>query len=436
MSKTATGYITGPESWVNVFFIIYLVILPFNINHTVRYIMSSLLILCCFFSLKRYPDKRAVIQDFRQLLRKPIFWGLVFLIFTALVSVLSSPEPDYSIKVFLSEFFLNILLFLSLLFFVTRKTVNIEWAYAIKAANIIFITIYLSIMLQWVLFPDNPLFIEPGVKLPQGDPAAAIFMFGNACSFFHGIIHTSMFLGLMISFQCINVLNTRFSWGASSMFILDIFTLISTTRRAATLAAMAGTAIATLFYKDARKFFAWVVLLVTIMAVFIVSTGSTKYFIREDWKLILHGDIEQAKEKGGSIPLRVSTYREFIKEIVKSPFIERGLGRKLIKKYHAKFIARAGLYHGHNTFLNYAFYMGIQGMFALILIILAQGFMYWKCWKESRETQIKMLMAVSLVFLVVFWGTNMFTDGFRRNVATLYWLFSAVPTGIALRYRA
>jgi O-antigen ligase len=94
-------------------------------------------------------------------------------------------------------------------------------------------------------------------------------------------------------------------------------------------------------------------------------------------------------------------------------------------------IKEAGLVHGHNVFLELAIETGIQGALALMVTIIIQAKMLWNCWENSDHSEIKGLMATGLIFMVMFWGTNMFNIGFENGPSKLYWLFMAVPNGIA-----
>jgi len=104
----------------------------------------------------------------------------------------------------------------------------------------------------------------------------------------------------------------------------------------------------------------------------------------------------------------------------------------LIKEYWQQLVQRAGLQHGHNTFLNQAFYMGIQGTLALVAVIVFQWKLFCTALKLQRGQAEEKLFIVALVFLLIYWTTNMFTDAFRHDSASLYWFFTAIATGRAL----
>ncbi len=365
--------------------------------------------------------------------RTPVFVALFLIDALAFISILFSPDMEYSTRVFLDEFLLNTCLFTGVaLLSSTGNRCPFYWKRGLATADIVFLSAYIGLMAQWVLFPAHPLFVRQEPDIFTQDIGAIIFGFGNHSLVFQGIHHISLFLGLMIAFW--SSLPERTPWKNFLFLVLNFFTLVTTTRRAAAIASVFGV----LFGlrqngKDLRPVLMLVAASISGILLILAMTHTSRYFIREDWKLILRGNVEKAKQLGGSIPLRISTYREFSRQIAEHPFTPQGIGKKLIKEYHQDLVKKAGLQHGHNTLLNFAFYMGIQGALALAAFIAIQARLFWKAYRAIRTGPDEKLMLTGLTFLIIFWGTNMFTDGFLHGSATLYWLFTAIPTGVALR---
>ncbi len=416
------------EKTLNIILAVYITLLPFNIGPTAWTIFSFTIIFLSFYLWLRQESENSV----KDLFKSPIFFTVSFLNLFALGSIPFSPDPAYSFRVFLSEFLLNSALFLSLVLFCeTGEECRVKWEKGLITANVIFLTAYSGLMVQWVLFPSHPLLIKQEVVPTLKNTGDLIFNFGNSCRLFHGIHHTSLFLALMIAYWSA-IPEKKGIWQNLSFLILDFTILITTTRRAATLASVAGLIFSISRGKKIVRLLLLTGIFFSVIFSVICISNSYKYFMREDWQLILKGNMEKARKLGGSIPLRISTYRQFALEISEHPFTPMGIGKKLIKEHHRELVKEAGLQHAHNTFLNFAFYMGIQGALALIAFIAVQGSLFWKTFRESDSRDDRQLMLVAMTFLIIFWGTNMFTDGFRHGSATLYWLFTAIPTGRAL----
>ncbi len=429
MDRVQTDTTNTCSSAIQFLFTSYLALLPFQIGPTARYLLSGMLIIA---AMKHILEQGRHVST-TQFLRSPVVIFLIALNILAIISISSSPEPRYSMAVFFEDLFLNSILFSSMAIFVANSPQSIEWEKSIRIANILFLLAYLGLMIQWIMFPNHPLCIRPEAIARIHSRWDAIFAFGNGCSLFHGIKHTSMFLTLMLAYWAVWATRGMLSITGMAIFLLDLFTLLTTTRRAACLAVFSGICLAPLLFKSSARYLKVAIAFLAVLVLVFVVSGNSEHFIRENWQLLMKGEVQKAKDLGGSIPLRISTYKVFTKQILKEPFKPHGLGRKLIKEYQAELVKKAGLLHGHNTFLNFAFYMGVQGSLALLGLILSQAWLFWTAWKKTPHGNEAPLMAVGLIFIFMFWGTNMFTDGFRHGSATMYWLFTAIPTGIALK---
>ncbi len=415
-------------------FVTYLTVLPFEIGPTGRYILSFLLIAVAIrlLSLQKKENLKILLPE---LMGLPVVVFLLLLDIIAAVSIIFSPDPFYSTAVYFEEFFLNSILFLSIATLMATTPEAIDWQQSLRIANIVFIIVYIGVMLQWILFPSHPLFQERSIASELHTRWDRLFAFGNGCTLFHGIKHTSLFLTLVISFWAVRAAQAKLSKTGMTIFLMDLFALISTTRRAASLAVVAGICASSILFRHSSRYLKAALLFFGALGIFFVISGNGGYFIRENWHLLLHGEVQKARDQGGSIPLRINTYKVFSEYIMENPFKPNGLGRKLIKEYRADLVKKAGLIHGHNTFLNFAFYMGIQGALTLLCLIICQARLLWQKWREEPHGEYASLMAVSLIFMLMFWATNMFTDGFCHGSATMYWLFTGLSTGVAIRHR-
>lgn len=422
------------ERLLKYIFFILLVIIPFNIGGTApRYVLSILIIITCFSAItssgkNKFSEACALTREF---FRHPLSWALGFLFVTAFISIFMSPDPQYSLRIFCNEYLLNFSMFTSLLLFSEKYGRKINWLKIVTVANVVFLIFYLGLMSQWLVSQGEFWFLDTDINVESASIVDRIFIFSYANTLFNGIKHTSIYLTLLVAVAFIYLVKHQHRIRTLILLLLNLFALLSTVRRGAILSVFAGMGASSLFYSSTKRYFAIFSLLfcLTVSALFI--SDKTQHFIREDWKLIFQGEVRKAKDMGGSVPLRIYTYLTFTKEVLKHPFTGTGLGRRNIKRLMPDIIKEAGLVHGHNAFLELAIETGIQGALALLITIIIQARMLWSCWKSDDHPEIKGLMATSLLFMIMFWGTNMFTDGFRHGSSTLYWLFMAVPTGIA-----
>ncbi len=418
----------GGPLWFCLYFI-YLTLLPFNIGPTVRYAFSILLIGFCLVELKKVASsKRNLLSGF---VSSPLTILVLALFLIGVGGAIFSPDVSYSLGALWEEFFLNFSLFLSLSAYLAVAGLGISWMERLLSINCFFVSVYLLLLLQWFLMPWHPLFPEEGLSLSGSSGVQALFAFGNGCTLFNGIKHTSLYLTLMIAISYSAVI---FKIGSRPktllLLLLNLFLLFTTARRGVMLAAVIGVTLSSFMVPWARRYALVVCCSVALLFGVIFLTGNGKYFVREDWNLIKQGRIEEAKKLGGSIPLRISTYRTFIQEIAKDPLRPKGFGRKLIKEHYKEIVKRAGLQHAHNVFLDFAFELGVQGAIVLLLIAGLQYALFWRGYSLAPDIGTQALFFASLVFLVMFWISNLFTDGFCHGTSTLYWLYSSLPTGL------
>ncbi len=422
------------EGFLKYIFFILLVIIPFHIGGTApRYVLSVLIIITCFSAItssgkNKFSEACALLCEF---FRHPLSWALGFLFVSAFISIFMSPDPKYSLRVFCSEYLLNFCMFISLLLFSEKYGRKIDWLEIVTVANVVFLVFYLGLMSQWLVSQDEFWFLDTDRNVESASIVKKIFIFGKSTSIINGIKHTSIYLTLLVAVAFTYLVKHQHRIRNLILLLVNLCTLISTRRRGAILSVIVGMAALPLFYNSAKRYFAIFSLLfcLTVSALFI--SDNTRYFIREDWNLMFQGEIRKAKDMGGSVPLRIYAYLNFTKEVLKHPFTGTGLGKKNIKQVMPNIIKETEVVHAHNAFLELAIETGIQGALALLITIIIQARMLWTCWKNDDHSEIKGLMATSLLFMIMFWGTNMFTDGFRHGSSTLYWLFMAVPTGIA-----
>ena len=374
-------------------------------------------------------------QFLRRVIKQPLLWAIALYGITGAISIAFSIEPKYSATCFFNEIILNLALFFAFSLYCSKTEKPLQWFQIIIIANIIFLIIYLYTMFQWTVMPGHRIFADPRFGL-QPTAIDIIFTYGNINTLVHGIKHTSFFLmlGIAITFVLFLWNRTRFTNGLVAT--LNFITLITTTRRASLLATIIGMGMAG-FIRPGSSRKAIMVATGALTAFLLTgailySTNHKVYFIREDWGKLLAGDIESQKGKD-SIAIRILCIKAYSQEMMQHPFTGAGLGKRNIKQAFTKAREKCGDARPHNVFLNLCCETGIQGMIALLLLIGTQALFFWKCFKKTDSEDVKIVMVAALIYMLMFWLVQMATYGFRHGPATLYWLFTAIPTGMALK---
>ncbi|MDL1959702.1 MAG: O-antigen ligase family protein [Deltaproteobacteria bacterium] len=420
-----------PQERLAFFFIgILLSVVALDIGSVFRQIPSVILIIICnyrFIKNKNYLNAYSCLPKESWLL-----WiSLILLVTFSAISV-SYSFTSYSIKNFIDSL-IYILLFTFLSVFISKYLTIWQTILVIKRVNLLFLIVYFFLILQWILMPHRPVFC----KLPTLDGISyqdIFFLFSYTNNFFVSILDTSIYVLFFICLFFITLITTKPTKTDIVMFAANMAVLISTTKRGGMLAVFSGFILAPLLTKCTYRYFTAICLCICIALSCLFFTGAGKHFVRENWGLIMNGNIKQAWDERGSIPSRIYTYMAYSKQVLKQPFKGVGFGCKNIKYALPDVEKQAGLCHGHNTLLNYALEIGIQGAIFLLAVILSQARILWLALKKTEfNKQYHIFLVTSMLFMVMFWISNTFDDAFRHQTACYYWLITALITGFSMR---
>ena len=412
-------------------FILFLASLPFNRGPTLKYILSAMLIAACIFQIRKIASLQKLL-----VLQGTLFFlacGLLVYFLVTGASIFMAWNMGYTFRYFLEEVVLNLSLYIAFSIYIAYVTPNLPWLSFVKIANAIFLILYVAVMLQWVFVdPQHPWFAVQGLNLQKQTGLERMFYYGRHTVLVHGIKHTSFFLllGIIVTF-------VPFLWNkniTANLMLMgtNFFALITTARRAVMLSTVLAMCLSALSRPGAFK----KSIATTGAIIFVISglcvIGDSGYITRGHWSLLLQGKIKEAQEKKDSFGERLVAIIVFGKEIAAHPFKGAGLGRRNIKAAYTETCKTIRLPHAHNFFLNIALETGIQGVFAILLVLGAQAVLLLKSFLRTDSDDRKIILVTGLTFMVAFWLAQMATYGFSHSTSTMYWLFMAIPTGIAL----
>ncbi|MCK5506757.1 MAG: hypothetical protein KAJ10_16445, partial [Thermodesulfovibrionia bacterium] len=84
----------------------------------------------------------------------------------------------------------------------------------------------------------------------------------------------------------------------------------------------------------------------------------------------------------------------------------------------------------HNTFINTAVQLGIQGLITLLFIIYFILKMSWGIWKKGG-TEFQKYFSISVFIMTAgFFTANQFAEFYIDDTALLFWLFIGLLTSI------
>lgn len=134
---------------------------------------------------------------------------------------------------------------------------------------------------------------------------------------------------------------------------------------------------------------------------------------------------------------RVEIWKPGLKYLTEHPFTPVGYGRRnYVKKFPEVQRMNPAHWHAHNTFLNLAVQLGLQGLFAFLLVLVQIFRGLWpgrgrlKTWRQARPVQLALLAAwiMTAGFLV----RNLMDDLFNNDAALLFWLMIGVSFSLKI----
>lgn len=213
----------------------------------------------------------------------------------------------------------------------------------------------------------------------------------------------------------------------SVLLILNIFALYLTHTRGAWLAFWFEMIIISyfIFTKRQKTVLIGLLILVPIIALYILPEN-----------MIWHGKKglstkeEDIWQNTGTI--RLVMWKESIKSLIENPFVGAGYGKANFKR---KFADKpfAGLEQAHNTFINTAIQLGIQGLIALLLIILMILNMTWKGWMTTKKTFRGLYYLGVFSMTIGFFIACQFAEFFIDDTARMFWILVGLSVSLYIR---
>lgn len=140
---------------------------------------------------------------------------------------------------------------------------------------------------------------------------------------------------------------------------------------------------------------------------------------------------ESPEEMGGTAGDLVAVWKYSATEIAKHPFTGVGLGRHSFSKAYPEFRAthQPLLWHAHNMFMDLTVQLGLQGLAAILWIMIALVAALWPRSPPVRGDAISLFSGAAAVMVVGFCVRNLTDDFFVKDSALFFWLLSGLALG-------
>lgn len=126
---------------------------------------------------------------------------------------------------------------------------------------------------------------------------------------------------------------------------------------------------------------------------------------------------------------RLKVWRGALKGIRENPFDASGYGKtNFMRRFPGQEFL--GFDQAHNTFVNTAVQLGVQGLTALLIIIGAVLFTAWKVYRREEDPFRKLFAAAVIVMTAGFFTANMFAEFYIDDTALLFWIIVALVVSV------
>lgn len=133
-----------------------------------------------------------------------------------------------------------------------------------------------------------------------------------------------------------------------------------------------------------------------------------------------------------TLNLRLVMWKAAFEDLAKNPFKAAGYGKG---NFRRRFEGRpfADFEQAHNTFVNTAIQLGIQGLFALLFIISTVLRNSWKGWKLKSSGFSAYYHLGVFVMTVGFFTANLFAEFYIDDTALLFWVLVGLSVSLLVR---
>ena len=385
-----------------VMFLLFIIILPWEAVTSLREIclVSSMAFVVSYYILARDTEIRLT----------PLFWPLLIYTACAALSLLSAVSFEYSLRELRAEVLKGLIVFYTAVHYVKEKD-HLSQAWY---------TLLIGVGLMVVL----------GIWLFFSEGGSLFSMAKRAGSLHGGYGGLASYLSLVWPFVLLAPLALDsskmrgFFWG---LIPLTAFLAYLTYSRAAWAALVIETGLAILAFSKKRLKMAAVVLVVVVLAggLLLALPGSRH---GEKWAKLM----ENPEEVGGTAGDLAALWTHSYNHLKKQPFTGIGLGRHSFDHAFPEFrkTHQPLLWHSHNVFVETALQLGVQGLLAILLIVVVLLAVLWPKAPPRRGDMPALFKTAACISVAGFFLRNLTDDFFVNDSALLFWLICGLALGV------
>lgn len=147
----------------------------------------------------------------------------------------------------------------------------------------------------------------------------------------------------------------------------------------------------------------------------------------ERWARLMH----DPQQVGGTAGDLLTLWRHSLAQIKARPFTGIGLGRQSFSKAYPEFRQQHQplLWHAHNMFIDLALQLGLQGLAAILLVMITLVALLWPRSPPAAQDLPALFGAATAIMVAGFAARNLFDDFFADDNGQFLWLLAGLALG-------
>ncbi len=168
-----------------------------------------------------------------------------------------------------------------------------------------------------------------------------------------------------------------------------------------------------------------------LIGIIVLTVALTGLFVKQANERIVLRQAELGATATDEPDQRWKIWRVAIENIRAHPLIGAGFGREVFRLRNLEFSKEGTNYwHAHNVFLNKGVQMGIPGMLAFLVLMLAALRAVWiACARRETPSPLHAYATACMVMMAGLLIKNMTDDFFVRDGALLFWVLTGAVLG-------
>lgn len=239
----------------------------------------------------------------------------------------------------------------------------------------------------------------------------------------------AQYLLIVLPFNILGIIylkNVRWRAFFTAMLFFHAFALFLTHTRGAWIAFWAELLLVSIFAIKKTAIRISLIAGLVIITLLMIKALPTNVILHGEKAMILTNDADMTEGIGKA---RLVMWKASLAEILENPFKGSGYGKTTFR-WRFKDRTFAASEQSHNTFVNTAMQLGIQGLIALLFIIYVILRFQWRCYKGAKTNFQLLYFLLIMIMTIGFFIGNMFAEFYIDDTVQMFWLLIGLSVAL------